>query len=601
MRTILNPIAAWIWCSVAFGTFAYAQQRPPVAPVPENCPPTGCPRDPEWRTYRFNNSRTGVQPWASNLSDPTKVGTLHCVWSFPWDGYCGQPHQQPTVGAFKASPIVVNDTVFIGNDNGFFYALDAATGALKWQYPKASDPALSGIQSSASYWDLSPNGAVIFGAQDFSLGPNGSARLFALDAKLGPDSVIWKSDPVAIIEANSGCSDPTKLRQIIHYSPPLIFDNKVYVGIQSTEAPVQVGRVVAVDLNAHTIVTNFEFQAVVGTPASPPGTVLGGGVWNAPATDGTGVYFTTGNVRTQNCPAPNPPNANPPTNNGLSMIRVDKDSGNIVWAFQPVPYELDDDPDWAAGATVMSTSCGELIASVQKDGWSYAVNAATGSCSWQFPPVNPPIADAPSCTGTGYSKFDRLGPRIHGDDDYRRPGAAWNDVFIVRTGGENLVPKTFRAGYSKLHALNACATTEKTRVRWIADLTQYRSGLIHNLSAPTVTGGIVFIGTDKGYLVVLGDPSVVPSSGVTCSNPDFPVIGPPPPPPLCRTCPQIRTLLGAEDCLRAGYAIVPVPTVLTAVQMTDGGSLVAIRNEPVLAKGRVFVGTMAGHVYTLEP
>ncbi len=73
--------------------------------------------------------------------------------------------------------------------------------------------------------------------------------------------------------------------------------------------------------------------------------------------------------------AANNPKPNP--NYGLSMVRVDKDTGQVKWAFQPVPFELDNDPDWAAGATVMSTSCGELVASVQKDGWSYAVQPRT--------------------------------------------------------------------------------------------------------------------------------------------------------------------------------------------------------------------------------
>jgi hypothetical protein len=104
-------------------------------------------------------------------------------------------------------------------------------------------------------------------------------------------------------------------------------------------------------------------------------------VWNALSTDGTGVYFTTGNTHFPWCNYPYvPPNCpvltEPPNNNGLSMIRVDKDTGSIVWKYQPVPFGLDGDPDWAAGATVMSTSCGELIASVQKDGWSYAIDAA---------------------------------------------------------------------------------------------------------------------------------------------------------------------------------------------------------------------------------
>jgi len=148
-------------------------------------------------------------------------------------------------GPFNASSIVVNDTVFVGNDNGYFYVLDAATAKLKWQFPLASDPPLRalnwtyGIQSPAAYWDRTPNGAVIFGAQDRSLGPYGSARLFALDAKTG--EVIWKSYRIAEINGNTIGSD-TELHQRMGYSPPLVFDNKVYVGVQSFENPIQIGR-----------------------------------------------------------------------------------------------------------------------------------------------------------------------------------------------------------------------------------------------------------------------------------------------------------------------------------------------------------------------
>jgi hypothetical protein len=52
------------------------------------------------------------------------------------------------------------------------------------------------------------------------------------------------------------------------------------------------------------------------------------------------------------------------------MIKVNSATGVPDWIYQTVPFDLDGDPDWAAGATVMSTTCGELIASVQKDGWS---------------------------------------------------------------------------------------------------------------------------------------------------------------------------------------------------------------------------------------
>lgn len=520
----------------------------------------------DWYAYRHNGLRTGAQPYASDLSNPAKVGTLSVKWTFPATG--------PGVGRFTASPIVVDNTVFVGSRNGHFFALDAATGALKWQYPKPGDPPLYppvpnpysqwnyGIESSASYWHRGPgqDSAVIFGAQDPSLGPHGSARLFALNAKTG--AVIWKSDPIAVIDGTTSGST-TELHERIGFSSPLVLGNKVYIGIANNgDNPTQKGRVVAVDLATGQQDPAFHFRSV-GTTASPPGT-RGGGVWNSPASDGTGVYFTTGNSRADaagiQVPEPKP-------NHALSMIRVNKNTGSLIWAFQPVPYDLDDDPDWAAGVTIMHTSCGGLIASVQKDGWAYAVEAGNGTpgmpnVKWQFP-------------ATGFP-FDAS--TVHGDTHYKRPGAAWNDVLIINAGGESLVHDGVVPGYTRLHALNACAGSEKQRVRWIADIPNASGG--YAIGAPTVTGGIVFIGTSQGHLVVLADPSIVPATGWRCSNIDYTT---------------------AATCAAAGYVLVPVPKVLANVAMPDGGNIAGMRDEPALANGRVFVATGNGHVYMLAP
>jgi hypothetical protein len=100
------------------------------------------------------------------------------------------------------------------------------------------------------------------------------------------------------------------------------------------------------------------------------------------------------------------------------------------------------------------------------------------------------------------------------------------------------------------------------------------------MGAPTVAGGIVFIGTNQGHLVVLGDPSIVPATGMRCSNIDYTT---------------------AASCHAAGYVLVPIPKVLANVAMPDGGNIAGLRDEPALAKGSVFVGTLNGHVYMLEP
>ena len=170
-----------------------------------------------------------------------------------------------------------------------------------------------------------------------------------------------------------------------------------------------------------------------------------------------------------------------------------------VWKHQPVPFELDADPDWAAGATVMRSSCGTLVTSTQKDGWAYALDAgrekegdgipAAPSVRWQFP-------------ATGFPFTARDGT-VHGDKRYLRPGAAWQNVYITMTGGLNVVNDAV-SGYRRLHGLNACASATE-RIRWILDVPG-ASGATYSLGPPTVSRGIVFVGTGTGRLIVFADP-----------------------------------------------------------------------------------------------
>ena len=114
--------------------------------------------DDDWLTYRHDSARTGAQPVLSDLSDPARISGLHIIAQFPPDG-----SQMVVKGGFKASPIVVDGMVFIGGVNGIFYALDAASGALLWQYPKATDPALLGSSASCPNTDTGYGGYGTYG------------------------------------------------------------------------------------------------------------------------------------------------------------------------------------------------------------------------------------------------------------------------------------------------------------------------------------------------------------------------------------------------------------------------------------------------------
>lgn len=508
----------------------------------------------QWPMYRHNVLRSGGQLNSSDLSNPARLATLAVRWTF------SVPAGDNTPGAdegFRASPVVYDNRVFIGSGNGRMYALNASTGAVLWKFPApptaplrsqfTCNPSSQGIASSAVVAKIGSTNAVIFGAPDTSFGTGfGDGRLFALNAATG--AVIWKSPVVANLTGTTFGST-TQQHQQIGYSSPVVYGDRIFVGVADhCDNPIQKGRIVSVKLSDGTIDPAFTYCST-GTCGD---TTRGGGVWSGVAVWGDAVYATTGNTRRFGTPEPAP-------NNGLSMLRVNRTTGALVWKFQPVPFALDDDPDWSAGPNIMSATCGLISASTMKDGWTHAIDANTGARKWTFPVATIPFSGA---DGTH-----------HGDTHYKRAGAAWGDVFITLAGGLTTV-SDLSAGYRRLHALNVCAS-DADRIRWIVDVPNASAGAGYSLGAPTVTRGVVYVGTDQGHLVAIADPSISPAAGWRCSNVNVPT----------------------ASCVASGYTLVPQPAVLANVALT--GSMVY--NEVAISNGRLFAATGAGNVYMLRP
>jgi outer membrane protein assembly factor BamB len=510
----------------------------------------GCSSD--WPTFRHDVHRDGTQSKHGPLGNPAKVaGPWAIRWKFP--DSAGMTFN-PVLGPFRASPIVFHGVVYIGNSNGFFYAFEEVTGHLLWQYPRAgqqaltstfiSNPSSEGLASSATIARIHGHDAVIFGGPDRSIGTGlGSGRLFALD--LADGNEIWKSPEIAVLRADGVTHEQ------IGYSSPLVYEDHVYIGIADHgDDPIQRGKVVAVHLDSGAIDAGFSF-----TSTGPP---RGGGIWGSPAAS-DGVYVTTGN---SNIGGPDPV-----PNHALSLLRLNAKTGAVVWGWQPVPYDLDQDPDWTATPTVAHATCGHVALSVEKDGWTWAVNAGTGSpgapnVRWAFP-------TGPWVT-SGFTAADGT---VHGDTRYLRPGAAWGDVYVVQTGGLNVTTDVYD-GFRHLYGLNLCAP-DSTRIRWLKDIPN-SSGFEYSLGPPTIAHGIVYVGTDQGHLVAIADPGVSPATGWRCEDPDVP----------------------NALCVTNGFALVPDPAVLKDIDLGSG----SITTEPVLTGGGpVFVATAGGKVVKVSP
>jgi len=128
-------------------------------------------------------------PFDVFLSSPAVAGGLVFVGSgdqhvYALDAATGALRWKvKTGGVVHASPAVADGRVFIGSFDRTLYALDAGTGAIQWTFQTGDDPEIHnqvGIASSAAVAE----GRVFFGCRD--------GHFYALDA--GSGKLLWKHD-----------------------------------------------------------------------------------------------------------------------------------------------------------------------------------------------------------------------------------------------------------------------------------------------------------------------------------------------------------------------------------------------------------------------
>jgi hypothetical protein len=534
----------------------------------------------DWLAYGFDNTHFSHQPNEAALT-PTAVGTLHVNFDFaiPNGPAGGGPEH-----SFTASPSVYSDVAYVGGLNGIFYAIygvGASKGTVKWQYPPAAaagpdacgvttqplriagitgNPSGPGIASSAAIVTDVPghSHAVVFGAPD-PTSNGGDGRVWAVDSDTG--QCVWKSPVIA----------PTSGTSKIGYSSPAIAHGRAYLGVSANvpDSPITIGHLFAVVLANGALDPAFSFAATNGA--------AGGGIWSSPAVTPSGnVVVTTGN----SCHNSNPSCATEPSvNYALSMLKLDYTSGNVLWQVQPVPFSLDEDPDWAAPPTVGQVSCGSVAISVQKDGYVYAVDIKTGGpfsnpgCSspghslecprWSFPVV----AHLPFTGG------------IHNDiPRFIRMAALDGDRFYVVAGGpaltESVPGSPASATTNRLYSLDVCAS-DANRIRWILDVPGTGDGG-GDVSAPSTANGVVYIASaSTGHLYAYADTTILPPASYVCSYPGLPA---------------------GLSCSGAGFQNVPVPAPLKDVPIPGG-----VTGVPAISDGQVFVATTTGHIVGVVP
>ena len=242
-------------------------------------------------------------------------------------------------GRVSSSPTVAEDVVYFGSEYGHLYALNAATGKIRWRYA-VSAPDDDGYSSS----DLSANvhsspllvdGIVYVGS--------GHDEVYALDAASG--EVYWRYATDHAVN-----------------SSPAASDGVIYVGSDD-------GHLYALDAAGGTLLRRYKTDGpVLSSPTVADGVVYVG--------SGDGHIYALPAAT----PAPPQPVGEQPTEQESSETSVpaerrsEKVSPQLLWSFENEEY----------GFRTASPVFSDGVVYIGYDDYVYAVDAATGEPFWRF-------------------------------------------------------------------------------------------------------------------------------------------------------------------------------------------------------------------------
>ena len=323
--------------------------------------------DNNWPMYGRNLAHTFSN--SKSLINPGNVASLVEKWSFP------------TGDAVSASPTVVGGVIYVGAWDGYFYAIDANSGMLRWKFqvdcqntiiPIPLQCLAQGQLPPARFFTngglITSTAAVVHGQVIFAAGKT----VYDLNARDG--SLRWKQvicgnpeEPDCAADAN----DPTQI-----FSSPAILNDLVYLGYTAGAYGYR-GAIEALDLETGDIRWRFEVDPILdasGNPQlGPDGLPVGGvnrgcgSVWSSAAVDPANhlVFFGTGDCNRD---------ATPPYHEAI--LALDTKTGVLQWVFAPRKSDTCDF-DFGASPNLIDRQGEHFVGEGGKDGTYYLLNRLT--------------------------------------------------------------------------------------------------------------------------------------------------------------------------------------------------------------------------------
>jgi outer membrane protein assembly factor BamB len=237
---------------------------------------TAQPGPSDWASFLNGPSHHSYDAAATTIT-PGNASSLTQAWNWP------VPASTNTGSNFlEASPIVVDGVIYVGAEDGNFYAISESTQQVLWTDYLGLDTAKGkmpcgdhgqGITATAAFADDPVTGTPTV----FVNAPDGN--MYALNATTG--ATIW----TATVDVPSQTKN-----DYYSYSSPLVTNGDVYVGISSDcDSPLVPGGVISFNQS-----TGAHVATWISVPDKP--SKYGGSVWSSPGVVANGdIVVATGN------------------------------------------------------------------------------------------------------------------------------------------------------------------------------------------------------------------------------------------------------------------------------------------------------------------
>ena len=356
-------------------------------------------RAQEWDSFHGQLSAQKYSPLTQ--IDADNVARLKRVWQFHTGDVSDGTGDLPAT-VWSATPLFANDTLYISTPFYRVFALDPASGRVKWRFDSHStlkamtQPALK--TRGVAYWaarDPRPGQPcqkiVYLGTMD--------AQLFALDADTGRKCEGFGRHGVLDINAQNTvhAKYPLSLLQ-----PPTVAGDHLLLGWAGKDwAYAQAPPGTLFSLDARTGRLEWTFHALNEEMSRVSGTA---NVWTAVSVDPQrGLVYVP-----VSSPSPNYWGGYWPDDVPLatSTTALDLETGKVVWSRQWVHHDVWDYDINAAPTLMDITVNGRRIPALMqstKQGFLFVVNRETGEDVW-------PIEERPVPQGDGSVQGEHLSP-----------------------------------------------------------------------------------------------------------------------------------------------------------------------------------------------